>query len=288
MTPACVPTRSAYINLHGTGTPLNDSMEAKAVAALFGTATPCSSTKAMIGHALGAAGACEAAFLWLTLHPTFNPDHRLPPHLWDGVGDPEIPAIRLVDAGRTLLRAHRAHRDAQQLLRLWRQQCRPGIWQRGAVVTLALHPVETIVPQRPPMMLIDEVVARQADEITVGVTVRPTGLFFQADRGMPSHVALEWMAQACAAFAGSEAVDGDRPVKVGFFLGTRDFHANRGWFAAGERLYVRARLAYRDDEMANFDCEVTDPSGTRSLAKASLNVFQPHDVTKLISSPANS
>ena len=60
------------------------------------------------------------------------------------------------------------------------------------------------------------------------------------------------------------------------------------WFAAGERLYVRARLAYRDDEMANFDCEVTDPSGTRSLAKASLNVYQPHDVTELISSPANS
>jgi 3-oxoacyl-[acyl-carrier-protein] synthase-1 len=91
------PDEVAYINLHGTGTPLNDSMEAKAVAALFGTATPCSSTKAMIGHALGAAGACEAAFLWLTLHPAFNPDHRLPPHLWDGVGDPEIPAIRLVD-----------------------------------------------------------------------------------------------------------------------------------------------------------------------------------------------
>jgi predicted hotdog family 3-hydroxylacyl-ACP dehydratase len=155
-------------------------------------------------------------------------------------------------------------------------------------VTLALHPVETIVPQRPPMVLIDEVVARQADEITVSVTVRPTRLFFQAGRGMPAHVALEWMAQACAAFAGSEAIDGDRPVKVGFFLGTRDFHANRGWFAAGERLYVRARLAYRDDEMANFDCEVMDPSGTRSLAKASLNVYQPHDVTKLISSPANS
>jgi 3-oxoacyl-[acyl-carrier-protein] synthase I len=93
------PDEVAYINLHGTGTPLNDSMEAKAVAALFGTATPCSSTKAMIGHALGAAGACEAAFLWLTLHPAFNPDHRLPPHLWDGVGDPEIPAIRLVDPG---------------------------------------------------------------------------------------------------------------------------------------------------------------------------------------------
>ncbi len=93
------PDEVAYINLHGTGTPLNDSMEAKAVAALFGAETPCSSTKAMIGHALGAAGACEAAFVWLTLHPAFNPDNRLPPHLWDGVGDPDMPAIRLAGAG---------------------------------------------------------------------------------------------------------------------------------------------------------------------------------------------
>jgi 3-oxoacyl-[acyl-carrier-protein] synthase-1 len=93
------PDEVAYINLHGTGTPLNDSMEAKAIAALFGVSTPCSSTKAMIGHALGAAGACEAAFVWLTLHPQFNPDNRLPPHLWDGVGDPDMPAIRLAAAG---------------------------------------------------------------------------------------------------------------------------------------------------------------------------------------------
>jgi 3-oxoacyl-[acyl-carrier-protein] synthase I len=93
------PEDVSYINLHGTGTPLNDSMEAKAVAALFGLSTPCSSTKAMIGHALGAAGACEAAFVWLTLHRQFNPDSRLPPHLWDGVGDPDMPAIQLVAAG---------------------------------------------------------------------------------------------------------------------------------------------------------------------------------------------
>ena len=229
MTPALRPDEVAYINLHGTGTPLNDVMEAKAVAALFGTATPCSSTKAMTGHTLGAAGACEAAFLWLTLHPDFNPDDRLPPHLWDGVADPAIPAIRLVDAGRTLRRARRAHRDAQQLLRLWRQQCRPGIWRRGAVVTLALHPVESIVPQRPPMVLIDEVVARQADEITVQCDGPADWPVLPSRVGAcRSHVALEWMAQACAAFAGSEAIDGDRPVKVGFLLGTRDFHANRG------------------------------------------------------------
>jgi 3-oxoacyl-[acyl-carrier-protein] synthase-1 len=89
------PGHIGYVNLHGTGTPLNDSMESIAIAALFGTSVPCSSTKGMTGHTLGAAGACEAAFLWLTLHPEFATG-ILPPHVWDGVSDPSIPAISLV------------------------------------------------------------------------------------------------------------------------------------------------------------------------------------------------
>jgi 3-oxoacyl-[acyl-carrier-protein] synthase-1 len=53
----------------------------------------------MTGHTLGAAGACEAAFLWLSLHPDYNQSGRLPPHLWDGVGDPAIGALNLVAPG---------------------------------------------------------------------------------------------------------------------------------------------------------------------------------------------
>lgn len=93
---ACLSSSEiSYVNLHGTATPLNDIMESRAVFALFGETTPCSSTKGMTGHALGAAGAIEAAFLWLTLHPRFNPGRRLPPHLWDGVADGALAPIRL-------------------------------------------------------------------------------------------------------------------------------------------------------------------------------------------------
>jgi 3-oxoacyl-[acyl-carrier-protein] synthase-1 len=87
--------RVGYINLHGTATPLNDSMESLAVAAVFPDTVPCSSTKALTGHLLGAAGATEAAYLWLTLHPGFNPG-RLPPHVWDGAADPELAPLDLV------------------------------------------------------------------------------------------------------------------------------------------------------------------------------------------------
>jgi 3-oxoacyl-[acyl-carrier-protein] synthase-1 len=95
-----------YVNLHGTATPLNDVMEGKAVAGLFGTATPCSSTKKLTGHTLGAAAAIEAAFLWLSLAPDYG-DLGLPPHLWDGAADPAIPPLHFVAPGERLAQAKR-------------------------------------------------------------------------------------------------------------------------------------------------------------------------------------
>ena len=66
-----------YINAHGTGTQANDSTEAKAIRAVFAVPPPTSSTKSMHGHAMGAAGALEAAATVLALYhgvlpPTAN------------------------------------------------------------------------------------------------------------------------------------------------------------------------------------------------------------------------
>lgn len=89
----------AYVNLHGTATALNDAMESRAVNGLFGPAMACSSTKAMTGHTLGAAGAVEAAFLWLTLSREYNPHACLPPQLGEGDYDPALPPLALTDGG---------------------------------------------------------------------------------------------------------------------------------------------------------------------------------------------
>ena len=93
------PGQIDYLNLHGTATPQNDSMEAKAVSRLLGP-VPCSSTKPLTGHCLGAAGAIEAAFCWLALGR--RAAVPLPPHCWDGVQDTEIPQLSLVKPGARL------------------------------------------------------------------------------------------------------------------------------------------------------------------------------------------
>lgn len=95
------PEQIGYLNLHGTATQHNDAMESLAVTALFPQGVPCSSTKPMTGHTLGAAGALEAAFCWLSLSAD-NREYALPPHVWDGHPDPALPALNWVTPANRL------------------------------------------------------------------------------------------------------------------------------------------------------------------------------------------
>ena len=81
------PQRVGYINAHGTSTPQGDTAETKAIKSVFGAHAyelAVSSTKSMMGHTFGAAGAIEAIMCVLALH-----DSRLPPTINYREPDPE-------------------------------------------------------------------------------------------------------------------------------------------------------------------------------------------------------
>jgi 3-oxoacyl-[acyl-carrier-protein] synthase-1 len=87
------PCQIDYVNLHGTGTDLNDKAEAFALKTVFGEMLPkVSSTKPIMGHTLGAAGALEAAVCWMVL----KEQKGLPVHCWDGDRDEEFPLLPVV------------------------------------------------------------------------------------------------------------------------------------------------------------------------------------------------
>jgi len=83
---AVTPQQIDYVNAHGAATPLGDVAETKAIKNVFGEyayKVPISSTKSMIGHAMGGAGAIEAVACVLTIrdqviHPTINLEHPDP------------------------------------------------------------------------------------------------------------------------------------------------------------------------------------------------------------------
>ncbi|TYT26821.1 beta-ketoacyl-[acyl-carrier-protein] synthase family protein [Luteimonas viscosa] len=87
-----------YLNLHGTSTPANDAIEARAVADLFPDTLHASSTKGWTGHTLGAAGIVESVFALLALR-----DGLLPGILNSTAPDPGCgPQIRFDNAQRTI------------------------------------------------------------------------------------------------------------------------------------------------------------------------------------------
>lgn len=86
------PADIDHVNAHGTGTPLNDAMEAAALRSVFGDAlgsVPVTSTKSTTGHLLGAAGTLEAALSLLAMR-----DGVIPPTI--NLDDPEFPELDVV------------------------------------------------------------------------------------------------------------------------------------------------------------------------------------------------
>ncbi len=95
---ACIgPEAIDYINAHGTGTPLNDLYETRAIKTVFGqeTRVPVSSTKSNIGHLLGAAGSVEAVFSMKAVLDDF-----IPPTINLKVPDPELDLDYVPNEGR--------------------------------------------------------------------------------------------------------------------------------------------------------------------------------------------
>ncbi len=93
-----VPQQVGYVNAHGTGTAANDTTECDALGQVFGPTLPLvSSTKSMHGHALGAAGALEAAATALALHHAI-----LPPTANFTEPDPVCPVDCIANTARTI------------------------------------------------------------------------------------------------------------------------------------------------------------------------------------------
>ena len=142
---------------------------------------------------------------------------------------------------------------------------------RGRGFVLRYPPLERLLPHRAPMILLDEVLGDAAGSISCGVTLRADSPFVE-NRCVPAVVAVEYMAQCVAAYAGLQAFREDRPVRIGYLIGARLVEFSVDAFGVGEELVVQANRAWGDDVLGNFKCSI-DSSGCR-VVSAVLTVFQ--------------
>jgi predicted hotdog family 3-hydroxylacyl-ACP dehydratase len=144
------------------------------------------------------------------------------------------------------------------------------------------YPIAALLPHKAPMILLDHVIEMEPQSLKAAVRVTPGRLFFEEGRGMPAHVALEWMAQTCGAWAGAQALNAGAQIKLGLLLGTRSFRTERAWLEEGRLFTVQARLNFMDNEIGVFDCSVTDTTSGGEVAVAQLTVYQSDQIDDLL------
>ncbi|TWC41409.1 putative hotdog family 3-hydroxylacyl-ACP dehydratase [Pseudomonas sp. SJZ079] len=145
---------------------------------------------------------------------------------------------------------------------------------------MSLWPIAELLPHAGDMILLDEVLRYGDEDVETRLTVRPGGLFNQADGSLPAWVGIELMAQSIAAYAGCHARQAGEPVALGFLLGTRNFQCNVERFPAGVELRISALRSLQDDNgMGVFECHLHGPN---IHAEARLNVFRPPQVERYL------
>lgn len=140
----------------------------------------------------------------------------------------------------------------------------------------AWPPIASLVPHQGPMCLLDHVVDADSARIVVAVTPSPSDLFADT-RGIPVQVALEWMAQASAAWSTLQPREGGTP-RQGMLLGARRFDASIDHLPFNRALEIVLTVdAIADSGLGTFDA-ILYPAGEdpedRWLARANLSVLQ--------------
>jgi predicted hotdog family 3-hydroxylacyl-ACP dehydratase len=136
---------------------------------------------------------------------------------------------------------------------------------------IPLPAIAEMVPHSAPMILLDEILGFDGMHICCRTTIRKDSMFVEADR-VRGVVALEYMAQAVAAFAGMQGRAGGAPPRVGYVLGTREMTLEAACFLVGDELVVEAEEVWRDGRMGSFRCTVTRDG--LCMAEASINVYR--------------
>jgi predicted hotdog family 3-hydroxylacyl-ACP dehydratase len=139
--------------------------------------------------------------------------------------------------------------------------------------------IEDLVPHEHPMLLLDALVDYGSDYIVCRLVPRQDGLF-NVDNVVPAVVGLEYMAQSIAALSGIQALEDNRPPKIGFLLGTRKFDTNVASFECDIELKATAIQAVRGSQgMAAFHCTVEGPEVHQT---ATIAVYEPSDIDKFL------
>ncbi len=140
-----------------------------------------------------------------------------------------------------------------------------------------------ILPHEGRMLLIDELIEQHDGGIVTALTIRPDTVLCDGVTGVPVWVGMEYMAQTACAYSGVNQAREGKPPSISLLLGTRSYQAQVPVFKLGTRLIISATLVMRDDDdLAVFNCSITDEATGAPLASGDIKAIRPRDLQGLI------
>jgi len=138
-----------------------------------------------------------------------------------------------------------------------------------------------LVPHRPPMLLLDRLIAWDDEKVLCEVRIDRTSPFLERAQGparegsdelVPAVVGIEYMAQTVAVFAGLRARASGGEPRIGFLIGCRELLLSAEGFRVGDVLVVEARHVWGETEVGSFACKVARHDEV--LVSGTLTVYQ--------------
>ena len=136
---------------------------------------------------------------------------------------------------------------------------------------LPLLPVEDVVPHSGRMVLLDRLLLVEEGRLRAEVVLRANSMFVRNGRAR-AIVAVEYMAQAVAAYVGTISRQKNQPVEIGYLIGIREMTLAVGHLEAGDVLEIEAEHVFGNDQLGSFKTS-TKKNGAL-LAEATLTVYR--------------
>ncbi len=142
--------------------------------------------------------------------------------------------------------------------------------------------VESLLPHSGDMVLLDKILEYGDDYAVSQVTVRMNSIFYDEDiNGIHSTIGLEWMAQTIAAVAGIAALQNNKPVQIGFLLGSRKYEPSTSIFKLDEEFEIHVKQLYREENgLGAFECSIRQADVL--IVESKLNVFAPDNAENFL------
>jgi len=218
------------------------------------------------------AGATEAAFCVLALQG----DGRLPPHVWDGEADPELPRLLQISPGERFRRG--SARICMSNSFALREATQPSFGRRAMKQESPVFPrIEQLVPHRGAMLWLDRLTGETSMPSRRRRECRPPAGMLDERGYMPAWIGIR--------IDGAGGGRPRRPARLArrasrrsraCFSVARVYRVGASRVAAGTLLRITARVSYAGRSgFGAYDCAIRDASA--ELATATLKVYEPDD-----------